>query len=423
VRVSAVVPRQEAGQSASGVGLGAARVSALTGLRGLAASSVVLYHVWLYGGPAASTFEVGPLHRLFTNLDSGVTFFFVLSGLLLYRSYARSLITGSGWPSSRNFAIARLLRIVPAYWLILIVTVALTQSRMFDHPLRIVANALFLQYAIPSFLPYSLASSNGSIAIVPSWSLGVEAGFYLCLPFVAAAGRAFATRTDRRTVAVFLPPALLAIVGGASIALEHLLRGNVMRDWQLAFPIHGGFFAAGMAGTAIVLLWQQGRVRLSASTKLALVLSALLLAALSVKIHHRGWLTWVDYQWLIAISISAFLLLILIAPEHNRLQRFLGSRAFVFSGLASYSIFLVHDQMIRALRDQSLASQSTYWFVAELCIVGIGTAIAAFASYQLVEKPSFALKRRLTRDKPRRSEENSRAQPPEQAANARERVA
>lgn len=377
-------------------GLGTSRIAALTGLRGVAASSVVVYHVWLYGAPDAAPVDVGPFERFFTNLDVGVTFFFVLSGFLLYRSYARSLITGAPRPRVRNFAIARVLRIVPAYWLILLVTVALTERSLFDGAWRFVANAFFLQYAIPSFLPHDLASANGSIAIVPSWSLGVEAGFYISLPLVAAGADVFARRTGRRVLAVFLPVAALAVVGAASIAVEHVLSGNVLRDWQFGFPIHAGFFACGMAGTSLALLWQEGRFSLDLRTKAILGLLALILGGVSVKLHHRGHLTWVDYQWPIAITLSVFLLFVLLAPEHGRLQSSLGSRLLVATGLASYSIFLVHDQIIREVRRHSLVGGTVGGFLVELTIVAAATAAATFASYRLVEKPCFALKRRLT---------------------------
>src|SRR2546425_6250998 len=140
------------------------RVTALTGLRGLAASSVVLYHVWLYGGAAAQSFPVGPLHRLFVNLEIGQTFFFVLSGYLLYRGWARAFLSGGPLPKLPHFAIARVLRIVPAYWTILLIVIALSERWFFSHPWQLLANMFFLQYCFPSLLPPDLGHANGAIA-------------------------------------------------------------------------------------------------------------------------------------------------------------------------------------------------------------------------------------------------------------------
>ena len=127
--------------------------------------------------PGRAQLPVGRARARLRNLEFGVTFFFVLSGSLLYRSYARALLAGDSPPRLSNFVIARVLRIVPAYWAILFVVVALTQRHLFAQPWALLANVFFLEFWIPSFFPHNLGVANGSIAIVPSWSLAVEAGF------------------------------------------------------------------------------------------------------------------------------------------------------------------------------------------------------------------------------------------------------
>lgn len=376
--------------------LGARRVAALTGLRGLAASSVVLFHTWLYGAPDAEAVDVGPFHRIFTSIDIGVTFFFTLSGFLLYRGYARALVNGDDLPSVRTFAIARALRIVPAYWAILLLVTVLTRRELFAHPWHFAANAFFLQFWFPSFYPENLARANGAIAIVPSWSLGVEAAFYLSLPFLVWVAARFARRTGRRVAAAFVPIACLTIVAAASIAVEHLLDGGARRVWEANFPIRAGFFACGMAGTTVALLHHRGIVRIRRLSKLSLALGAVVVTAASIKLHHTGRLTTLDYQWPIAAAFSVLLLLILVGNDRGRVQSALGARVIVGAGLASYSIFLVHDPIIRALRSHSLTASSPAGLLLNLCLVGAATAVATFASYRLIEKPCFALRRRLT---------------------------
>ncbi|HKI91396.1 MAG TPA: acyltransferase family protein, partial [Gaiellaceae bacterium] len=141
----------------------ASRVSALTGLRGLAAASVVVFHVWQYGAANGVRFTAGPFGRVFASLDIGVTFFFVLSGLLLYRPYARALLAGRAWPQLRNFAVARFLRIVPVYWAAVLVVAASAERWLFHHPWRLLANLCFAEFAIPSFYTDDLGVDNGSI--------------------------------------------------------------------------------------------------------------------------------------------------------------------------------------------------------------------------------------------------------------------
>jgi peptidoglycan/LPS O-acetylase OafA/YrhL len=368
----------------------------LTGLRGVAASSVVFYHVWLYGAPGAHSFPSGQLARVFTNLEFGVAFFFALSGLLLYRPYARALLAGSDLPRLRHFAVARVLRIVPAYWTILLVVVALTERHMFHQPWVLLANMAFLEFWIPGFFPTDLGSANGSMAIVPSWSLGVEAAFYISLPVLAGAAFWVARRTGRRIFAAFLPAIVLTVVGGAGVAVEQLLSGNMRRAWAAGFPLHAGWFACGMAGATLAFLIEERRLRLPAYWRAGSGIVALALTLASIKLHNLGAFSKEDYQWPFAASISLFLVLVVIAEDGSPLRTVLGSRILVLMGLASYSVFLVHDPIIRQLRTQSFVSSGVEGFLLELLLVGVATAVAATISYQVLERPCFALKRRLT---------------------------
>ena len=394
----------------------AGRIAALTGLRGLAASSVVLYHVWLYGSPTARHFPVGA-HRFFVNLEIGQTFFFVLSGYLLYRPFGRALLTGRPLPKLQHFAIARVLRIVPAYWAILFIVIALTERHLFSRPLTLLANMLFLQYCFPSLLPPDLATANGGIAIVPAWSLVVEAGFYIVLPLACVLGIRYARRRQVGVVAAFLPVVPLLVIGAISTVIEHVLTGDALRDWSANFPIHAGWFGCGMAGTMVALLWEHDRLRLSARTAAAIAAGALAVLAVALKLHATNTLSPLDYQWPVAASISDLLLLVVVHADARWMQRLLGSPFMVGLGLASYSIFLVHDPILRAVRSQDWFSVTPTGFGLTLLVVGSATALATACSYRLLEKPSFAARRHLiaaydARETRRRADRETAAAPP-----------
>src|SRR4051794_40093700 len=86
------------------------RSAPLDGLRGLAALSVLVYHV------ALATVGAGAVAGAAGALHFGVPVFFVLSGLLLYLPFVRARMDGRPRPSLRRYAVRRLARIVPAYW-------------------------------------------------------------------------------------------------------------------------------------------------------------------------------------------------------------------------------------------------------------------------------------------------------------------
>jgi len=364
------------------------------------AASVVLFHVWSYAAPGGGEAPVGPLHSSFQALDIGVTFFFVLSGFLLYRSYAKSLLTDAPWPSLRSFAISRVLRIVPAYWVILFLVTVLAERHLLEQPARLLGNAFFLEFWFPSWYPENLHTGQGSIAIVPSWSLPVEAGFYLTLPVFAYMALWYLRRSGRRLVALFLPAACLTLIGVASIVVEHVVTGATERAWRFGFPVRAGFFAFGMAGTALLLLVQQRGWELSARAKLVAAVGSVGIIAASVKLRFRGDLSVIDYHWPVAVAFTMLLVVLLIGNDQGLMHRLLGAPVVVASGLASYSIFLVHDPILRALRESGLTYAGTDGFLVNLCVIGALTAAATYLSYQIVEKPCFRLKRRLTQPRP-----------------------
>jgi peptidoglycan/LPS O-acetylase OafA/YrhL len=380
------------------MGVGAdtrSRVAALTGLRGLAAASVVLYHAWLYGAPGAGRFPTGPLDPLFAKLDIGVTFFFVLSGFLLYRPFARAIVSGDALPLLRHFAIARFLRIVPVYWVAVLVVALAAERHLFDQPWRLLANLLFLEFSFPSFLPDNYATDTGSIAIVPSWALVVELGFYVTLPVLCLLAAWLARGTIHRIAAAFVPAAVLAVVGAIAIVIEHRLSGDVRRAWLVNFPMHASAFACGMAGTTIWILRESGRVRLARWWQAFVAIAALAIALPSLKLVNTGHLSLHDARWPIAVSFTLLLLLVVFSPPRSRVHSILGTRILAGVGLASYSIFLVHDTVIRTVRTQDIASTTFGGFLITLTVVSAATAVLAFLSYKLLEKPCFRLKRHL----------------------------
>src|SRR5439155_8306716 len=72
--------------------------------------------------------------RYAQRLEVGVAIFFVISGFLLYRPFAASRAAGQPAPRTGPYAWRRVLRIVPAYWLALTVTVVVLGRWEVFHP-------------------------------------------------------------------------------------------------------------------------------------------------------------------------------------------------------------------------------------------------------------------------------------------------
>jgi peptidoglycan/LPS O-acetylase OafA/YrhL len=157
------------------------RIPALDGIRGFAAATVFLLH---YGGGAQSPFL--PLRWFGTATHfgwAGVSLFFALSGFL---------ITGILWDSFhepewwRRFYLRRSFRILPLYFLTLLLVLAIwCFSGVPAEQLRVLwIYALYLSN-IPLFAP-QIASLPQTIPLTHFWSLAAEEQFYLLWPFLLA---------------------------------------------------------------------------------------------------------------------------------------------------------------------------------------------------------------------------------------------
>jgi len=91
------------------------RLPALDAIRGAAAVAIVIYHAGIVTG-----FNVlSPIGALTARLSVGVPVFFALSGFLLYRPFVVARRISGPRVDIRRYYRRRLVRIVPAYWLVI----------------------------------------------------------------------------------------------------------------------------------------------------------------------------------------------------------------------------------------------------------------------------------------------------------------
>jgi len=151
-------------------------IGALDGVRAFAAFSVISYHLHYF---THRIFDLTPVLGLLGNSIvlsgySGVTLFFVLSGFLLFMPYAKYLLFEQPRPSARTFYWRRFLRIVPGYYLALVlITTILNQDYLQPSFFRrLILFPLFLMDS-----PSTYQQING-----PFWTLAIEWQYYMLLP-------------------------------------------------------------------------------------------------------------------------------------------------------------------------------------------------------------------------------------------------
>ncbi len=163
-------------------GKGKKAIYVLDGVRGCACLAIISFHMNLLArfhgiwNPALSGFGAFVSAALLFG-ESGVVLFFVLSGFLLFLPYAQALLYGTPWPSLKRFYLRRVFRVVPAYYVALILMV------LFLNPQYLQADHLYDLWLFITFrmdFPQTFQQIDS-----PFWTLAIEFQFYLLLPLIA----------------------------------------------------------------------------------------------------------------------------------------------------------------------------------------------------------------------------------------------
>lgn len=316
--------------------------------------------------------------------------FFVLSGFLVLTTWrARRRRHATTWPALRDYVRGRAFRILPVFWLSVLVLVPLRAPGMLTSPGDLALVSTLQQYMDPS-LP-------GRFNVV-TWSLTVEGHFYILLPVLALL-------TYRR----FGGPALLAGAVLLTVGWE-AARGGLPSSLIVGRLDQ---FVAGMLVAEVYRRHQEGGrstvVRLALARGVGLLLGLVLLA---VGVYHGQLLgippgTWFDgWQHPVAgLAIAGLGLRLLCQAEAGRLRRFLERPSLVLVGTLSYSIYLWHLPILEGVL-HTLEPFSSWMPVVDDAL-GVGLAVAlslgvAALSYTYVELPFMRRTRRRSRDGERR---------------------
>jgi peptidoglycan/LPS O-acetylase OafA/YrhL len=349
---------------------GREEIPSLHGLRGVAILLVLVSHtsetLKLHPGPLRSLFEIIPTGAF------GVNVFFVMSGFLItrivlsYSEHNRSL---------KTFYARRALRLLPALWFFVAVTVALGALGVFSVPALAALSALFF---IWDYSPAGL----GVWWLGHTWSLSIEEQFYiLWAPFLMKAGRRRGIQMATGLIVVIPVARLVAYVASNSPTSYLRIRGDSMLHTR------GDVL---MVGCLIALLWESdGMQRLiERFARRPLLVSALLylLASAYLINHYHG-------KWSQTVGNSAdafaiaFVMVYAIVHCDGAMGRVLNSRWMVQVGLMSYSLYLWQQLFLTTLNHS---------VVGRFPLNIMCTVACATVSYYLIEIPFLNVRRRVT---------------------------
>lgn len=376
------------------------RLAVLDGYRAVAALLVVTTHVSFSTGFVLNL----PLGAVFSRFDIGVAIFFLLSGFLLYRPWARAGLTGSTPPAIGTYLKHRFFRIMPAYWTVVMAVLLILPTA------ALTAGTAITNLTLTQFYIFGMQVEG----LTQMWSVGVEVSFYLALPLIGwAVLRRFAGTpgsAKRQLVAL----GLMWIVGAGFTAFRTV--GPLSGELGTGFWVIGflDWFAVGMVtGLAYELLaqpnppvWAQRMRSLANETTTCLVLAGALFIAAATPLAGPYLLIGDGFGDFIRHMLYPIIALLFLLPgflasdREGILHSFLTSPAMIFLGKISYGIFLWH-LLVRDLLAYYLNVPpfgGGFWWLLPLTIaITIGVA---WASWLGIEEPLIRYSRRSKADTP-----------------------
>jgi peptidoglycan/LPS O-acetylase OafA/YrhL len=359
-------------------------LGALEGLRGYAALAMVVYHAWVL---TAAPLDGGPVRRLVSSGFLAVDAFFVLSAFVLFLPLA---VSGS-FGSRAAYALRRVARIVPAYYVAVALAIAayglLASPVALAHPVTL--DAVLAHVSFTQLEARLVPGYNGALGFRVNpvlWTLAVEVVFYAMLPFVAAS---YARRP--------LAGLMLALV--AAIGLRALIAGLAIGPATEARllslpPLFVADFAVGMTAAWLFARGQEALTPLAMPLALLAVLATGLLAGAADASDAQAA---TRRSLLLALLVPlAFGALVLAAASARGAWRHLAENPPIrWLGKVSYGVFLAHFMVMElCLNSLGFARGSTRAFLVLLAAALPASLLLGWASFKLVESPARRLARR-----------------------------
>lgn len=383
----------------------------LDSMRGLAALAVVATHVAFWTGTYSFEFFGTAVARL----DLGVAVFFVLSGFLLSRPF---LSSGAG-PRLANYYWKRALRVLPAYWIVAVIAVAiLAENRgttLLGWVRVLTLSDLYTEDRLPA-------------GITQMWSLATEVAFYALLPLIMVLWRSV-TRGDRLRWGIHVMVGLSAAVTVLWVTFSDDLFGDsaVLRlQWLPATVV---WFALGIA---LAHVHQEARAAAAAPVTLRAVplrwvvqlggqpgvcwvlATAAFVAAATPLAGPPIFAPPTEAQSITRTflygAVSALVVVpAVFAPRGGAFSALMSHRALRHLGDISFGVFCVHVLVLHLLGAHTpwepFTGSGHFWpvFLATTAI----SVVLAEAIYRLVERPLMRFRGMGSRGEPASSNATS----------------
>lgn len=348
-------------------------IPALTGIRAICVYLIFFYHL--------NSFDpiLHPdLYLMLNQFYTFLTFFFVLSGFLIYHRYGD--VRYSDKTKIHNYFVSRISRVFPILLLLITITFLLALYHGYYEK-----KEMLLLYLLNISLIKGFSSNYFLTGIGPSWSMSVEELFYLLSPLLFLYGKNIASLLV--TILIFYGLGIVitcafsffsnaGFFDSYMFTAYHTFFGRI---FEFSCGIFLGFLVKGFYPN--LFIHRLGKKNLYIGI-IIIVASVFLLWLIAKEYQIQNainvWPGVAVNNILMPIGIT-FIFYSLIYHD-SILRNFLSSKIMVHLGNSTYSFYLLHTSFILSYVNKFIGRNLLTTFIAMIII--------SFIFYRLIEQPA-----------------------------------
>jgi peptidoglycan/LPS O-acetylase OafA/YrhL len=294
--------------------------------------------------------------------------------------------------SARGYVVRRAIRILPVYWVAILIVWASRNGRLPGDWRDLLEHLTFTQVFDDKRIFYTIG---------PAWSLAIEVMFYAFLLLVGQLMVRLCRRVPRRAGALaWVLLCLLLVAVGMLWKVAHVAGGTSYDAWSVWFgPLAKiDIFAVGMLLAVVAAVLPRPLRVPAVAPAVARVLGV---AVVAWSWWWRGPFGQAKDEYahtVVAVGFALVLLGSVLASEGSLWERALATRPMLLLGTISYSLYLWHEPVLLQLAGHHwVLTERWTAFLPGTALLLVLSIAAGWISYLAIEYPVMQVRRHMDR--------------------------